>query len=181
MNKRFLTITAIIFVAAICRYLPHLPNFTPLGAMALFAGAFVSNRFLAIALPLCAMLLSDAMMGFEGWAFAEQTIAVYATYALITLLGFGLTSNKSMLRVGSFSLASSVLFFLVTNLFTWVGGFFHQPALYPLTTSGLMECYVAGIPFFSHTVASDLLYSVVLFGGFYLLQINIPSLKEENI
>ncbi len=181
MNKRFITISALIFLAAISRILPHAPNFTPIGAMALFAGAYISNRFLAFVIPAFAMLLSDALMGFNGWFFAEQTIAVYGTFMLITALGLTMQKNKGAVRVAGMSIASSVLFFVITNLFVWMSGFSHKPELYALTSSGLMQCYTMAMPFFDRTLASDLFYNIILFGGFYLLQINIPSLKKEKV
>jgi hypothetical protein len=180
MNKRIATIIFIVFAAALTRLFPHAPNFTPIGAMALFAGAYLSNRWLAFGIPALAMLLSDALMGFNGWYFAEQTIVVYITYLLITCLGTTMNQNKSILRITGYSVASSVLFFVVTNFFVWVGGFIHKPELYTLNASGLAQCYVSAIPFFDKTLLSDLFYNAVLFGGFYLLQINIPQLKEQR-
>ncbi len=181
MNKRFIAISLIILAAAVARLLPHAPNFTPIGAMALFAGAYISNKYLAFLFPLLAMLLSDALMGFNGWYFTEQTIMVYGTYMLITALGLTMQNNKSALRVGGMSVASSVIFFVTTNLFVWVGGFFHKPVLYSLDSVGLIQCYVSAIPFFDKTLLSDLFFNAILFGGFYLLQINIPSLKQEKV
>jgi hypothetical protein len=181
MNKRFIVITSIVVLAAVSRLLPHAPNFTPVGAMALFAGAYISNRFLAFLIPALAMVLSDALMGFNGWYFAEQTVAVYGTYLLITALGLTLQQHKGAVRVGLMSLVSSVLFFVITNLFVWVGGFTHKPELYTLDASGLLNCYAAAIPFFDRTLASDLFYNAILFGGFYLLQLNIPALKTSNV
>ena len=181
MNKRLITITSIIFLAAVSRLLPHAPNFTPIGAIALFAGAYISNRYLAFLIPILALLLSDALMGFNGWYFVEQTIAVYGTFMLITALGLFMQKNKSAIKVAGLSITSSLIFFVITNLFVWIGGFIHQPALYPLNASGLVECYTMALPFFDKTLASDLFYNAMLFGGFYLLQINIPSLKTEKI
>jgi len=178
MNKRFSIIIAVVFVAALTRLLPHAPNFTPLAAMALFGGAYISNKYLAIIIPLLAMLLSDALMGFNGWAFTEQVIVVYGCFALIAVLGISLQQRKSAVRVAGASIGASVLFFVLTNFAVWVGGYFHTPALYPLNSSGLIECYVAAIPFFTNSLAGDLFYSAVLFGGFYLASINIPSLKK---
>ena len=181
MNTRFIAISAIIFFAAISRLLPHAPNFTPIGAMALFAGAYISNRYLAFLIPILALLLSDALMGFNGWYFVEQTIAVYGTFMLITALGLLMQKNKGILKVAGLSIASSLVFFIITNLFVWIGGFIHKPELYSLTASGLAQCYAMAIPFFDRTLASDMFYNTVLFGGFYLLQINIPSLKTEKV
>ncbi len=181
MNNRILIVSTIIIGTALIRLLPHPPNFTPLGAMALFAGCYLSNRILALSLPLLAMLLSDALMGFNGWAYPEQTIVVYATFSLITLLGFTLRKNKSVLNIGAKSLFSSIIFFVTTNFAVWLGGFFHKPELYSLDFAGLSTCYIAAIPFFDKTILSDLFYNALLFGGFYLLQLNVPSLAEQKI
>ena len=40
--------------------------------------------------------------------------------------------------------------------------------IYPRTCAGLAACYVAAIPFFQNTVAGDLFYAALLFGGFAL-------------
>lgn len=181
MNRNILAVSAIVLSAALIRIIPHAPNFSPLGAMALFAGAYVTNRWLAFALPLLTLLISDALMGFNGWQYPDQIISVYGTFLLISLVGRTLQSSKNIWRVGSASLASSVLFFAVTNLAVWAGGFLHQPALYPLNPAGLVESYVAAIPFFHHTVFSDLLYNALFFGGYYILQINIPALSGREV
>ena len=179
MTKKTLTLISIILVAAICRLFPHAPNFTPLAAIALFSGAYISNRLLAVAMPIVAMLLSDALMGFNGWVFTEQVVTVYATYTLIALAAFALRNNKSAIRVGLGSLSASIFFFITTNFATWMGGYFHSPALYPMNGFGLTECFTAAIPFFQNTLAGDLFYSSVLFGAFYLAQINIPALSRD--
>lgn len=179
MNKKLIVISALILAAATVRLLPHAPNFTPLGAIALFAGAYITNRFLAFLLPILAMVVSDAMMGFAGWNYPEQTVAVYAAFGLITWLGMNMRNNKSAFRIGASSLAASVLFFVVTNFMVWASGFSSATPLYTTNFAGLVNCYVMAIPFFNYSVAADLFYSTVLFGGFYLLQINVPKLVQE--
>jgi hypothetical protein len=64
------------------------------------------------------------------------------------------------------------LFFAVTNFGTWT-----LSGMYPLTFSGLAACYVAAIPFFQNTVAGDLFYSGLLFGGFALTERFVPRLR----
>jgi hypothetical protein len=180
MNTRISIIIAIIFAAAVTRLLPHAPNFSPIAAMALFGGAYISNRYLSIAAPLLAMLASDALMGFNGWAFPEQITAVYGSFVIIAILGHTLQQNKGALKVAGTTIAASVIFFVLTNFAVWLGGYFHSPALYPMNAAGLTECYVSAIPFFKNSLAGDLFYSAVLFGGFYLVSINVPALKESK-
>jgi hypothetical protein len=158
-----------ILVAAALRLLPHPPNFTPIGAMALFGGAYLGRRWLAFAAPIGALLLSDLVLGFY-----HGMVTVYATVALIVLVGWVALSRVSPLRVGAAALASSILFFVVTNFGMWLFSGF-----YPLTAAGLAACYVAAIPFFQNTVAGDLFYSGLLFGGFALLERAVPRLRVQ--
>ena len=51
-------------------------------------------------------------------------------------------------------------FFLITNFGVWLSGI----SIYPLTPSGLMACYLGGIPYLGRTLLSDLAYSGLLFG-----------------
>jgi hypothetical protein len=73
-------------------------------------------------------------------------------------------------------LASSVLFFVITNFGVWA-----FDAFYPKTWEGLIACYVAAIPFFQNTLIGDLLYTAVLFGGFALLERQLPILRAQAI
>ena len=180
MNSRLITILSLIIIAALSRLLPHLPNFTPLTAIALFAGATLANRYLSMFIPILIMLLSDAFMGFNGWHFMEQVVTVYGTYLVINLMGAAMQKNSGLLRVGALTFTSSVLFFITTNFAVWMGGFFHTPALYPMNSFGLTECYIAAIPFFKNALAGDIFYSAVLFGSYYLLRINVPVLERET-
>ena len=145
-----------------------LPYFTPIGAMALFSGAYLANRKLAFAAPIAAMLLSDAVLGFHsGMPF------VYGSVALIVIIGWLGLARVSSLRLVAAALISSLLFFVVTNFGTWA-----VSGMYPLTPSGLAACYIAAIPFFQNTVVGDLFYTGLLFGGFALLERAIPALRD---
>src|SRR5580693_5507977 len=93
MDKpRFTTLAAMIFFAAASRLIPHPPNFTPVAAMALFGGACVSDKRLAFGLPLAALLLSDAVLGFY-----HSMIWVYGSFALMVCLGMQLRSRRRLL------------------------------------------------------------------------------------
>jgi hypothetical protein len=74
------------------------------------------------------------------------------------------------------SVAGAVLFFVVSNLGVWALGIFFP--IYPMTLAGLLECYVAAIPFFWNTLLSDPLYAAVLFGGVALAEKQWPVLAE---
>ncbi len=160
MRPRIALLIGMIFAAAALRLVPHPPNFDAIGALALFGGAHFYDRRWAFGIPLAAMLLSDAVIGFHG-----QMLLVYACFALIVCIGFLLRERKSLLPVTGAAVASSVLFFLLTNFGVWAFG-----SLYPRTLEGLVTCYVAAIPFFGNTFAGTLFYAGVLFGGFTLAE-----------
>jgi hypothetical protein len=167
-TPRLLVLTGFILGAAALRIAPHLPNFSPIAAMALFGGAHFSDKRLAFAVPLAALLLSDCVLGFyAGMA------TVYASFAIVVVLGLWLRSRRTPALIAGTALLGSFLFFLITNFGYWTSG-----VLYPRTLSGLAACYAAAIPFFRNTLAGDLFYTAVLFGGFALAQRRFPLLRD---
>jgi hypothetical protein len=96
----------------------------------------------------------------------------YFALALVVLIGWAISGRISPLRVGAGAIASSILFFLVSNFGTWLSS-----GMYQHTFAGLTTCYVAAIPFFQNTVAGDLFFSGLLFGGFALLERAVPMLR----
>jgi hypothetical protein len=164
---RLITILSAIAAAAALRLVPHPPNFSPIDAMALFSGAYVGRRLLAFAAPLVALLLSDLVLGFyPGMLFQ------YAAVILIVLLGTLALSRVTVLRLVGAALSSSILFFAISNFGVWA-----VSGMYAHSAAGLGACYVAAIPFFQNTVASDLFYAALLFGGFALAEHFVPRLR----
>jgi hypothetical protein len=177
-----LLLVAMIALAALSRLLPHPPNFSPVEAMALFGGAYFAHRGWAVMVPLIAMVLSDVALGLiHGGTYLEYVTSlgfwsVYLCIALSSIMGFGLRGKVNGANVLGYSLAGSVLFFVVTNFFTWFGG-----TMYPQTGAGLVAAYVAAIPFFQWTVLGTLFYAALLFGGFALLRRRAPALRAQTV
>ena len=167
-TPRFLFISGIILIAALSRLLPHLPNFTPITAIALFSGAYLSKRF-AFIIPIAAMLIADFIIGFHGTMWA-----VYLSISLITLMGLGLASKIKIVTVLGYALASSILFFVITNFAVWIGNPYYSQDI-----TGLATSYIAAIPFLSYTLLGDLFYSGILFGSFYLVHSRFPLLLAK--
>jgi hypothetical protein len=153
-----------------------LPNFAPVAALALFAGYYFRSRWTAAALPLCVMMVTDLMIG--GYEPAVMA-AVYLALAAPVLWG-GFLRRLSLDRgeqphgawtgataatagLATSSLAASVFFFLASNFAHWV-----FTDMYPKTAEGLGHCYTAALPFFRYTLAGDLAFASVLFGGYAL-------------
>ena len=172
MSKpRLIVLVLMILAAAASRLIPHPPNVASITAVALFGGAYLTNKRLALIVPLAALLLSDLILGF----YSHMEI-VYGSFLLVVCLGFWLQRNRSVLRIGGAALASSVTFFIVTNFGVWA-----FESLYPKTAAGLLACYVAAIPFFQNTLVGDALYAAVLFGGFALAEKLFPILRERDL
>ena len=171
LKPRFLVLVSMILVAAASRLIPHPPNMTSLTAAALFGGAYFSDRRLAFLVPLSALFLSDLVLGFY-----RHMEVVYLSFALIVIIGLWLQKHRTALPIAGAALASSVLFFVLTNFGVWA-----FDALYPKTLTGLVACYVAAIPFFQNTLLGDLLYTAVLFGGFALLEKWLPILRDPAV
>lgn len=177
IRARFAVVVAMVFAAAAMRVLPHPPNFTPVAAMALFAGARFDRLGAALAVPLGAMLLSDiALEMLYGWGFHHHIFAVYASF--LACVGFGVLLRRPLraLWIGGASLVGSTTFFVVTNFSVWA-----LDSYYPHTPMGLVTCYATALPFFGPTVAGDLLYTSLLFGAFALAERQIPILAPRSV
>ena len=166
--KRFWVLAGIILAAAFTRLIPHPPNATAIGAIALFGGAYFNKKSLAFAVPLIAMFLSDLIIGFHPGMYA-----VYLSFALIVMIGMTLKNKKKVVNIFLASVSASVLFFVVTNFALWLTGI-----LYPKTIAGLAECFVAAIPFFHYTLFGDLFFVGVLFGLFEFAKLKFPQLEK---
>ena len=143
----------VIAVALLSRFLPHPPNMTAIGALAIFSGFAIRPRLFAFVLPLAVLFLTDFALGFHNTMLF--TYGAWTLVAGISALSLGVFS---WLRLGYLSLATSTIFFVVTNFGVWaVGG------LYPKTVLGLSECFIAAIPFFGNQLAGDILFTGAIF------------------
>lgn len=174
MNKqRLTTLCLMILAAALSRLLPHPYNFTPVAAIALFAGAKFENKALAFAVPIAALLLSDLFIGFYGML---EMLVTYSGFVAVVCIGFLVKNNQKLLPLSMATFAGAVTFFLITNCSLWI-----NPGLYPANFDGLIQGYVAGLPFFQNTLLSDIFYSVLLFGGFSLAERKYSGLRSYNV
>jgi len=177
MNRRLITLSAIIALTALSRLLPHLPNVTPIAAMALFGGVYLRNRRVAFFLPIAAMFVSDVVLGFTvyGTVLLKSQPVVYLCMLMTVVIGRFVRDKRSILKIASAIFASAVMFYVVTNFAVWA-----FDALYPKTWSGLIACYTAAIPFFRNSLIGDLAFAVALFGGSAALERSFVWLREQE-
>ena len=143
-------------IAPFVRFLPHIPNFAPIAAMALFAGTYLNKKY-ALIVPIVAMLLADYFIGFYN---PYIMASVYGSFILIGVMGIWLKNHKTLFNVIGSCLSGSIIFFLVTNFAVWAV----PRSFYPHTAQGLLDCYVMGLPFFRNTIAGDIFYVGAFFG-----------------
>ncbi len=155
-NAKILIALALVAFGVLSRYLPHPPNFVPIAAIGLFAGAYLPRRW-ALILPLAAMIISDVFIGFHGlifWTWGSfMAIGLFSTLIL--------KKKVNITTVLASSLGASVFFYLATNFGVWMEGM-----LYPPTLAGLASSYMNGLPFFRNTLMGDLFYVVIFFGAY---------------
>jgi hypothetical protein len=166
-NPRVGALTLLIIAAAATRLIPHPPNTTSVAALSLFAGAYFSSRWLAFVVPLLALFVSDLLLGLYPHMGVQ-----YLSFAVIICIGFVLQRRLTLGRIVAAVLASSVTFFVITNLGVWA-----FDGMYPRTLPGLASCFVAALPFFRNTLLGDVFYSAVLFGGFHVLERHFAVLR----
>lgn len=163
MEKRdIIALSTIIVALVIIRTIFNIPNFNPIGAIALMGGILFHKRTTAFLITIGALFLGDIMLGlssptYMNYMFSTTFMFVYISFALMILLGTALKNRASVMGVTVGSILSAIMFFLVTNAGSWI-------ALdYDKSISGLINAYSAGIPFFRATLASQVLFSLGIF------------------
>mgnify|MGYP003381220939 CR=1 FL=1 len=166
--KLGIAISLIAFVV-VSRILPHPANFASVAAIALFGGAILPRRW-AVVTPVAAMVASDLIIGLH-----PLVLYTWGCFAVIAFASNRLLSRISVDRVAVSSMAASVFFFLVTNFGVWMQG-----QMYPMTASGLVQCYINAIPFFRGTLLGDLFYSGLLFGVYAIAASKTADLRSTH-
>ena len=176
--------TLVVLIIASTRLIPETNNFVPVFAMILFTAVHFQNKYQAVIISLSVLWLSDLYI--NNWGqFANyynefvlfSSPFNYVGYFLIALVSIKIFKNTiTIKKVFSSSLLIGLIFFIVSNFGVWLGG-----VMYPLTLEGLLTCYIAAIPFFRATLASNILFSFILFGGYYILQKKNSFLKLPHI
>mgnify|MGYP001559821266 FL=1 len=155
----FIIALSFILLGVVFRIIPHIPNFTPIAAMALFGGVYFSKKT-AFVLPVSAMFISDIFLGFYD---LKIMAAVYLSFIFCVVLGFWLKKNKKWHTILGSSLLTAFIFFFITNF-----AVFAFTPWYAKTFSGFLQCYLMALPFFKNSLMGDIFYTAVFFGAYEL-------------
>ena len=158
-KNEIITVSIMVAIAAATRFLPHPPNFTAIGGMALFGAATLTNKKLAFLVPIMAMFISDLFIpnGFD--------LSVYTAFIAIAAIGLLISNKKGPMPVIVGSISASVIFFAISNFGVWA-----SQAMYTKNAIGLISCFEAAIPFFPNTLAGDLFFSSLLFSSYAIIK-----------
>ena len=166
INISYGVIILLILFASFSRIIPHMPNFTPIGAIALFGGAYLKNKYHAFLIPIASLWLSDLILNnFIFTLYSDFTwfypgfLWQYISFILIIILGYFFLKKINFKNVFITAISSSALFFIITNFGVWISG-----SMYTLDFKGLITCYVMALPFFKGTLLGFMCYSAFLFG-----------------
>jgi hypothetical protein len=185
INPRGLVLITMILAAAATRLVPPLAapyanlwNFTAIGAMCLFGGAYFRRKSVAFVVPMVALFLSDILLAAAIYGFRSLSVVwmSYLLFGLTTLLGMTLRGRVTFLNVTAAAVVASAGFFLISNFHVWFSSNF-----YPHTMAGLGACYLAAIPFAKNMLLGNLFYSAALFGGYELLSLRWPVLRQSAL
>ncbi len=174
-NKQLFVVFAVLtIISALYRVYPYEARPEWLGApqlaLAVFAGAVVSRKGISFLVVLLSMLFSDVLIHLVHLVYPTMTpgfyggqMVNYLLIGLLTMVGFGVKSDKWPSILGGL-VAAPVLFFLISNFIVWAGGGgYHRP----FTFSGLMQCYTDALPFLRNSLSGSLIFGAVFFGGYY--------------
>jgi hypothetical protein len=180
-TKMFIgSLIVLILLAALYRLIPGRPaGFAPQIAIALFGGAIIKDKKWAFALPLFSMFISDVLYQVlyqlnmtDIYGFYDGQITNYLLFAGITVMGF-FVRKENVMSVFSYSLIAPTAFFIVSNGLYWLMGGANAINIAtnePLVKNwnGLMTAYLQGLPFYRGTLSATVVFSTLLFGGYYL-------------
>jgi hypothetical protein len=175
----------LIIIAALYRIMPGRQyGFAPQMAMAIFGGAVIKDKKLAFLLPLLSMFISDALYellyrngvgNIQG--FYQGQLTNYILFGSLTIFGF-MIKRLNIERIFIASVAAPTAFFILSNFFVWLSNSPDAGLSRPKNFNGLLLCYSDGLPFYPWSIVSCLVFSAILFGGYYFVMKKSVSSRE---
>jgi len=189
INPRF-TVLALFMIAVAAMRIPDSAqltpwsNFTPIGAMGLFGGAYFSKNWKAVFFPLLTLFASDLIIQYfvlhgkygimySGWYW------IYGIFIIITFMGKWLIKTITVKNVLVSATIAALTHWLLADFTVWVSGGIDLRTMLPLSRdwAGLLQCYIQGFPFMLNFLAGTLVYSLMMFGSFEWMKSKNPTLK----
>lgn len=185
-SRIFVLILLMVFIVGIRVIAPLSPdfkvlaNFSGIGAVALFGGAYFKNKINALLLPVLVLFLSDLGLSLtmgKNYGFYEGWYYTYIAFILMVLVGKLMISKVNVASVLGASIVGVFIHWIISDFGVWFGSSF-----YPQTLAGFWACLVAAIPFELNFMYGTLAYSALMFTAFETLKVKFPvlSLTKET-
>ncbi len=173
----FLMVLGAIAMRFVSYSYPVLSNFTPVGAVALFAGTYFTDKWKAYLLPLAVLFLSNIGLNYlymgKFVAGSWFDLVVFACFAFTVFIG-SLIKKMNAFKVLAGSVVSALVFWLVTDLPWFYGN------AYSHDMNGYLASLNAALPFLRNMIQGDLVYGVLLYGGFELAKNRYTILQSRH-
>lgn len=155
-------ILGVLVALSASRFIPHPPNFTSLIALSFYVPAVFGIRYVPVVI--LALLFTDFIIGFHS-----TMIFTLSSIGIIGIISKYFNKSIYFRIFGAF--LSATIFFLISNFGVWVSG------SYGYNFSGFLNCYLLAIPFFTNTIISTLIFSVVIefIYNLYIYKFNFNS------
>ena len=150
----FIHFVVILLILSASRFIPHPPNFTSLLAISFYIPFFMGRSY--IPAILISFVITDLIIGYHN-----TTHWTWGSVLLIGLIAKYFPNKLSARIMGAMS--GAIIFFIITNFGVWTTG------MYGLRISGLKASYTLAIPFFTYSLISTLLFSVIIEAGYKIL------------
>lgn len=203
ISRRITILAAVLVLALAMKLMPYLLtalgvrfelfgdvypwSVTPLLAVGLFCGYVLRDFRAAFAVMLGFLLIGDlgvwALTGELTWAFYAMQPLNYLCLLMTVPMGHWLRSGNRqtpMRSAGGYGLSlftglvACVLFFVITNLASWVS----MPE-YTKDLNGLATCYTLAIPFFRNMLLGTAFYTAILMSP-VMLRVMFPASEVEG-
>ena len=188
INPRFAVLVIFIIVVGSLRIfnaaeLTAWSNFTPIGAMAMFGGAYFKQRWKSFAFPLLTLFVGDIIIHtviYDG--LYEGRPLIYIAFSMIVLIGILIIRQVTVKNIAAASIVSTLSFWLIADFAVWMGGGIDVRTQVPLSRDihGLLQCYWQGFPYMINFLLGTLFYSAVMFGVFEWMQKRFPALQTAS-
>jgi hypothetical protein len=172
-----IVVTAILRLASFTGWGP-LTVFSPIGAMALFGGAYFSGNVKPFAFPLLTLFISDVVLSFTIFSDSEYRqgllyngwVWTYGAFALMTIAGKLIIRNISVKNIFIAVIVSTLIHWLVSDIGACI---VEKEFTFSLYTQRL----ITAIPYEWRFFGGTAIYSAILFGLFEWLQTKYTSLR----
>ncbi|MFA6278429.1 MAG: DUF6580 family putative transport protein [Pedobacter sp.] len=154
-------------------------NFSGIGAVALFGGAYFKGKLNAFLLPVLLLFASDLglvlTMGVD-YGFYTGWYYTYIAFILMVLVAYVVIKKVNVQNVVIASLIGVFIHWIISDFGVWYGS-----TLYPQTLAGFWVCLDAAIPFERNFLYGTLGYAALMFGVFEALKAKYPVLAKKDI